>query len=107
MASPPEPATGTWEQRKVTVTADPIPTGSPLTFSIVGRSLGCSVDSDGLVSIGSKPGTITVRVRASKRNYDEVKITITKYKAPATDVGGTAESTIDDGMAAGNPFDEL
>ena len=93
MASPPKPATGTWDQRKVTVTADPIPTTASLAFSIVGTSLGCTVDTSGEVSIGSQPGTITVRATASKGNYDEVKITITKYVKPPAEPEAVEEHT--------------
>jgi hypothetical protein len=91
MASPPRPASGEWAQRKVTVAATAIPDTAALTYAIRGRNLGCSVDSSGEVSIGATAGTITVRVTASRHNYDEVTITITPYVAPAS-TAPTAES---------------
>lgn len=82
MASPPRPESGEWAQRKVTISADPIPDTAALTYSITGPNLGCTVDADGEVSIGSTAGTITVRVTAAPGNYDEVEITITAYAEP-------------------------
>ena len=83
MASPPRPESGTWTQPKVTVSAEAIPDTATLTYSIRGRSRGCSVGSDGQVSIGARAGTITVRVSATRANYDEVTIAITRYVDPA------------------------
>ena len=82
MASPPRPESGTWAQRKVTVTADAIPDTATLTYSIRGPRLGCTIDSNGEVSIGVRAGTITVRVAATRSNYDEVTIAITRYVDP-------------------------
>jgi hypothetical protein len=82
MASAPRPAEGEWEQTKVAVTADAVPSDAALTYSFVGADLGCSVDADGEVSIGTTAGTVTVRVLASENNYDEVTITIAAYVAP-------------------------
>jgi len=82
MASAPRPESGEWTQRKVTVSADAIPDTATLAYSITGRALGCTIDSDGEVSIGARAGTITVRVTASTANYDEVTIAITRYVAP-------------------------
>lgn len=82
MASPPRPESGTWAQRKVTVTADAIPDTATLTYSIRGRRLGCTIDDNGEVSIGVRAGTITVRVAATRSNYDEVTIAITRYVDP-------------------------
>ena len=62
------------------------------TYSIVGEKLGCSVDSSGMVKIGSTPGKITVRAGSAK-SFDEVVITITApapKPAPAAGSGKTA-----------------
>jgi hypothetical protein len=83
MASAPKPKTGDWKRNKVTVTADAMPSTRAKTYSITGKDLDCSVDANGEVSIGSTAGSITVRIRASDRNYDEVVITIAEYKAPS------------------------
>jgi hypothetical protein len=83
MASPPKPKSGTWAQTKVRVSADMIPLSRAPTFSIRGNALGCSVDASGVVSIGAVAGSVVVRVTASPKNFDEVTITITEYKAPA------------------------
>jgi hypothetical protein len=69
------------------VTADTLPSSfTALTgthdkrFAISGRALGCSVDATtGEVTVGTTPGTITVRARDVDRtngNFDEVRITI-------------------------------
>ena len=78
MASPTRPESGDWNQRKVTVQADPYPDDTPLSYTITGDPLGCTVDADGEVSIGVQAGTITVRVTAAPHNFDETTITITE-----------------------------
>lgn len=88
-ASPPRPESGDWNQRKVTVRADPYPDDTALSYTIRGEDLGCTVDADGEVSIGSRAGTITVRVTAAPHNYDETTITITGY----TENTGTTEES--------------
>jgi hypothetical protein len=82
VASAPRPEEGEWEQTKVAVIADAVPSDAVLTYAFVGPDLGCAVDADGEVSIGTTAGTLTVRVLASPGNYDEVTITITAYVAP-------------------------
>lgn len=91
-ASPPKPKTGTWNRTKTTVTADILPTTATRTFSITGEKLGCEVDSSGVVLVGDKAGTITVRVSGGGSHYDEVKITITEAKKPADTKMATEES---------------
>ncbi len=92
MASPPKPKTGSWTQNKVQVTADVIPSTGTKTYSITGKKkLGCSVDANGQVSIGSTAGSITVRVSGSKKNYDEIKVVITPYIPPAAAPAPTAQ----------------
>jgi hypothetical protein len=98
MASPPRPESGTWAQRKVTVTADAIPDTATLTYSIRAPRLGCTIDSNGEVSIGVRAGTITVRVAATRSNYDEVTIAITRYVDP--------ESTESESESAPQPAPE-
>ncbi|MCB0966517.1 MAG: hypothetical protein KDB37_06740 [Ilumatobacter sp.] len=99
MASPPRPATGEWNQRKVTVTATPYPDDTALSYTIRGANLGCTVDADGEVSIGAQAGTITVRVTAAAHNYDETTITITEYRAPSGE--GSSTGTAEPGAAPG------
>jgi hypothetical protein len=88
-ASPPKPAgKGKWTRNEVTVTADAIPATATPRFSIVetgAARLGCNIDAaSGVVSIGAKPGTITVRVSSGARgsHFDEVKIIITAPPPP-------------------------
>lgn len=70
-----------------TVTADTLPSSLAglsgrhgLRFSIRGNPLGCSISATtGVVRVGTRPGTITVRVRdvnPTNRNFDEVPVTI-------------------------------
>ena len=70
-----------------TVTADTLPSSllglsgtHGLQFSIRGNRQGCSIDATtGEVTVGTTPGTITVRVSdvaRGNRNFDEVPITI-------------------------------
>lgn len=92
MASAPRPAEGEWEQNKVTVSANPIPSDAALTYSFVGPELECAVDADGEVSIGSAAGTVIVRALATSRNYDDVTITITAYVAPPEAESGSPEA---------------
>jgi hypothetical protein len=89
-ASPPKPAgKGKWTRNEVTVTADAIPATATPRFSIVetgAARLGCDIDAaSGVVSIGDKPGTITVRVSSGARgsHFDEVKIVVTAPPPPA------------------------
>ncbi len=89
-ASPPKPKAAkgapapTWTRNTVQVSANVLPTGGPMVFSIVGPKLGCEIDkATGEVLIGSTPGTIKVRVSAGKgTNFDEVSITITPAPPP-------------------------
>ncbi len=84
MASPPKPKSGTWQQAKVQVTCDVVPSTESAKFKITGPALGCKVDAGGEVSIGADPGAVTVRVSGKGTHFDEVQITITPYKAPTT-----------------------
>lgn len=65
----------------------PIPTGHDLRFSIQGNRRGCSINATtGVVTVGTRTGTITVRVRDAargNRNFDEVPVTISATPAPA------------------------
>jgi hypothetical protein len=85
-ASPEKPKTGAWKQNEVQVSIDTDPAGSAVKYSIAGDALGCKVDKNGLVKIGSKPGSITVRGGDGK-HYDEVTIQITA--PPAAPAAGT------------------
>jgi hypothetical protein len=89
VASGEKPKQGKWSQNVVFVSVDSQGVAAKPTFSIVGEKLGCSVDKDGMVKIGSTPGTITVRAGSAK-NYDEVTITITAPPKPAAPSGKTA-----------------
>jgi hypothetical protein len=84
-ASGPQPAKGDWKRNEVQVSVTSEGASASPAFSFVGPDLGCVVDADGKVKIGSQAGTITVRA-GDKANYDEVKITIT----PAPAVKSTA-----------------
>jgi hypothetical protein len=92
-----------------TVTADTLPsslaglTGSHgLRFSIRGARLGCSIDATtGVVTVGSTPGTITVRIRdvnAANRNFDEVPITVASSVPAATPPAATPTSVAHPGL---------
>jgi hypothetical protein len=78
-ASGPKPA----KPNTVQVSVSAEGSGASPSYSIVGADLGCQVDMNGKVTIGSQAGTITVRAGEAKR-YDEVKITITPAPTPAT-----------------------
>src|SRR5262249_38228000 len=75
-AAGPKPAKGDWTRSEVQVTVSADGSGASPSYSIVGADLGCEVDMNGKVKIGSQAGTITVRA-GDKTHYDEVKITIT------------------------------
>ena len=79
VASGEKPKQGKWTQNAVFVSVDAEGAAAKPSFSIQGDKLGCSVDSSGMVKVGSTPGKITVRAGSAK-NFDEVVITIT---APA------------------------
>jgi uncharacterized protein DUF4157 len=77
-----------------TVTADTLPsTLSGLTgthdrrFSIRGNARGCTIDATtGVVTVGTTPGTITVRVGdvdRTNRNFDETTVTIAAASSPS------------------------
>jgi hypothetical protein len=91
VASPPKPKAAkggpapAWNRSKVQVTADAVPSGAALVFSIKGPKLGCEIDaSSGELMIGDQAGTITVRVaaKAAAKNFDEVTIPITPAPPP-------------------------
>src|SRR5262249_6754003 len=60
-ASGPKPAKGDWTRTTVQVTVSAEGSGASPSYSIVGPDLGCEVDMNGKVKIGSQAGTITVR----------------------------------------------
>jgi hypothetical protein len=93
-ASPEKPKSGTWKQNEVQVSIDTDPAGAKVAYSIAGEALGCKVDKNGLVKIGSKAGSITVRGGDAK-HYDEVTIQITAPAAPPPAAGGAAPKTAD------------
>jgi hypothetical protein len=72
-----------WNRNTSQVTADAVPDGATKVFAIRGPALGCEIDAQsGLVLIGDRSGTITVRVSSGRgANFDEATITIT---APST-----------------------
>ena len=78
-------AAGATSPNTVQISAETLPAGARLRFSIVGPRLGCSVNArTGLLTIGSTPGTIVVRVAEPQRvSHDEVTVTITPAAAPA------------------------
>ena len=87
-APPPPPPTPNTVQISVdTVPAVP-PTGHDPRFSIHGNSRGCHIDAvTGLLTIGTQPGTVTVRARdqaSSNPAYDEVTVTVTPPPASST-----------------------
>jgi len=75
-ASGAKPAKGDWKRNEVQVSVSAEGSGASPSFSIAGPDLGCEVDFNGKVKIGSQAGTITVRA-GDKTRYDEVTITIT------------------------------
>jgi hypothetical protein len=110
VASPPKPkaakggAAPAWNRSKVQVTADAVPSGAALVFSIKGPKLGCEIDaSSGELLIGAQAGTITVRVAAkgAVKHFDEVIITITPAPPPApAPVPGPGRGKTDTGEGA-------
>jgi hypothetical protein len=68
----------------VQITADSVPAGAPLRFSIQGPALGCSIDArTGLLTVGSTPGTVRVRAAETEgHSFDEITVTITPRPAP-------------------------
>lgn len=97
-----KPAKGKWTQNEVQVSVDGEGKSATPKFSLVGDALGCSVDgSSGLVKIGDKAGTITVRA-GNSTNFDEVQVTITApapKPAPAGAAGATATAAGMEGTA--------
>lgn len=70
----------------VQISADAFPSGRQLHFSIQGNALGCSINArTGVLTIGSRTGTVRVRVANASRgpNWDEVDVTIANPPAPA------------------------
>ncbi len=71
----------------VQIAADALPAGRPLHFSIhSSNALGCPINATtGVLTIGTTPGQIVVRVanRAGGSNFDEVTVTITNPPAQA------------------------
>jgi hypothetical protein len=91
-ASGPKPAKGDWKRNEVQVTVLAEGSGASPSYSFVGPDLGCEVDFNGKVKVGSQAGTITVRA-GDKTRYDEVKITITPAPAAKpTDAGGSGDA---------------
>jgi hypothetical protein len=82
-ASGPKPAKGDWKRNEVQVSVSAEGSGASASYSIVGPDLGCEVNLNGKVKVGSQAGTITVRA-GDKTRYDEVKITITPAPSPKT-----------------------
>ncbi|HEY4264278.1 MAG TPA: hypothetical protein VGM72_03105 [Micropepsaceae bacterium] len=71
----------------IQISADLFPSSRDAHFSIRGNALGCKIDaSSGELTIGSKPGTVKVRVANAKDgpNWDEVDVTVTAPAAPKT-----------------------
>jgi len=80
------PALDEMSRNLVTVAVD-VDGGSPTptpSYSIPGQELDCTIDSEGMLAVGTTPGTVTVQAGDSI-NYDEVTVTITA--APAADAG--------------------
>lgn len=86
----------------VQIAADALPSGRLLHFSIRSANrLGCSINaSTGLLTIGTTPGSIVVRVANSNggANFDEVTVTITNPPAatrgaPTPHGGGPGRET--------------
>ena len=90
MASLPAPRQGPRPApTTVQISADSVPAGGRIVFSIPGPALGCTINrTTGLLTIGSTPGTVTVRAAETQGvSFDEVKVTITARPAPATPGG--------------------
>jgi hypothetical protein len=97
-ASTAKPAKGKWTQNEVQVSVDGEGNAATPKFSLVGEKLGCSVDgASGLVKIGDKAGTITVRAGNAK-NYDEVQITVTAPAAKPAPTGSATPTSLDTGL---------
>jgi len=90
-ASGAKPAKGDWKRNEVQVSVSAEGSGASPAFSIVGPDLGCEVDFNGKVKIGSQAGTITVRA-GDKTRYDEVTITITAAPAAKPNDAGPDEA---------------
>jgi hypothetical protein len=100
-----------WQRETVTVSAEALPTDAPIRYSIVetGKArLGCEIDKvTGVVKIGDKPGTITVRASdgtAKPSHYDQVKVQITPRPAPpAADVAAPEGAAGESGQTFAEP----
>jgi hypothetical protein len=88
--------------KTVDVSVEAVGKDAKPTYSIQGEKLGCKVDSAGKVTIGTKPGTITVRAGDTK-SYDEVTITI---KAPAAAAAKPTAETGEGSAALAEPPSE-
>ena len=74
----------------VQISADLFPSSRTPHFSITGSALGCKINAtSGELTIGSKTGTVKVRVANAKDgpNWDEVDVTIAAPAAPKTPGG--------------------
>lgn len=68
----------------VSITAEAFGADPTAHYRLEGEALGCKVDASGTLTVGTKPGTVKVRVGDKKfANYDEVTITIAAPKAAA------------------------
>lgn len=104
-ATTPPSAGGSAAANTVQISAQVFPSTESVHYSIVGASLGCSIDAGtGLLTIGTQTGTVKVRVADSSGgpNWDEVDLTIaTPVAAPtppaAAPTPGTPESPAPEG----------
>ena len=94
-ASPPKPKAAkgkpapAWKRNEVQVTADVVGDASGVRYSITESGearLGCEIDATGgLLKVGDRAGSITVRASAGAgagAHFDEAKVTITPPPAP-------------------------
>lgn len=83
---PPAPTPNT-----VQVSAETLPDGARLRFSIQGPALGCRINATtGELTVGTTPGTIRVRAQTDAASFDEVVVTVTARPAPVTPVPAAA-----------------
>jgi hypothetical protein len=101
---PPPPAKGAKPipvtPKTVQISAESVPGSAKISFSLRGDALDCRIDKSGLLTIGSKAGSVKVRAAVGDgKSFDELDITITAppvpAKKPAAGTPGAKQSELD------------
>jgi hypothetical protein len=85
--------------KTVQISAESLPGSAKITFSLRGDALDCKIDKSGVLTIGSKAGSVKVRAAVGDgKSFDELDITITAppaAKKPAAGTPGAKQSELD------------